>query len=112
MLRRARSTFAVLILCLLTMTGCVSGAIYSHTTVPLDTDFDHTPAHNGERGDSWKTLVVPLIGLGGQVRFDWGDISIADSMRQAGIETIHYADVETLSVLGIWTQRWVHVYGE
>jgi hypothetical protein len=31
---------------------------------------------------------------------------------RAGITTIHYADLETLSVLGIWTQRWAVVYGE
>lgn len=33
-------------------------------------------------------------------------------MNKVGIETVHYADLETLSVLGVWNQRWVHVYGE
>jgi hypothetical protein len=33
-------------------------------------------------------------------------------MEHAGIETVHYADLETRSFLGIWTEQWVHVYGE
>jgi hypothetical protein len=70
MLRRTRSIWAALILCTLTSTGCVTGLIYTHTTVPLDTDFSNTPVYSGGRGDSWKTLVIPIITTDYQVRFD------------------------------------------
>jgi hypothetical protein len=101
----------------LSWAGCLTGGIYEHTTRPLDTNFNETPSHLGDtrgesRGDSWKTLVIPLIVVPGDLRFDWGDMSVADAMRRAGIETVHYADIERRSFLGIWTQTWVHVYGE
>ena len=32
--------------------------------------------------------------------------------KENGIETIYYADLETLSILGIWNQYTVHVYGK
>lgn len=101
-----------LVLSLIMLTGCVSGEIYSHTTRPLDVDFNNTPVHDGRRGESWKTLVIPIYYQDAFLRFDWGDMSIANSMEEAGIETVHYADVETRSVMGIWTESWVHVYGE
>ena len=31
--------------------------------------------------------------------------------KEHGFETVYYADLETLSVLGVWTQQYVHVYG-
>lgn len=113
-MRRTRTAgiAAAIALLLVTSTGCVNGAIYSHTTQPLDTDFDDTPVHPGGRGGSWKTLVIPIFYYGAQVQFDWGDMSVAHALDEAGIETVHYADIETQQILGIWTQRWIHVYGE
>lgn len=106
------SVFIGVVLLLATQTGCVSGMIYSHTTRPLDVDFNNTPVHTGDRGDAWKTLVIPLIFVDGQVQFDWGDISVARAMAKANIATVHYADLEERSYLGLWTERWLHVYGE
>ena len=107
-----RVTCITLVLCLFGTTGCVGGLIYSHTTIPLDTDLHRTPVHGGGRVESWKTLVIPLFYVDGQIEFDWGDVSIAKAMEEAGVETVHYADLETRRILWVWTQRWVHVYGE
>jgi len=98
-------------------TGCLSGAVYHHTTEPLDVNFNETPSVLGDargeaRGDSWKSVVIPLVGLAGQIQFDWGDMSVARAIEQTGFQTVHYADLETRSILGLWTQRWLHVYGE
>jgi hypothetical protein len=98
-------------------TGCLSGGIYQHTTQPVDVNFNETPSGLGDargeaRGDSWKTLVIPLVVVAGRLQFDWGDMSVARAIEQTGFETVHYADLETRSILGIWTQRWLHVYGE
>jgi hypothetical protein len=51
-------------------------------------------------------VVVPAY-----VQIDWGSSGIADAAREQGMNQIYYADLETLSVLGIWTQRWAIVYG-
>ncbi len=105
----ALTTVSLMAVC---STGCLNGAIYSNTTVPLDTDFDDTPVHDGGRGDSWKTLVIPIFYQGATVQIDWGDMSVANALEGAGIETVHYADLETRSILGIWTERWLRGYGE
>jgi hypothetical protein len=112
-----RGVAVVFIACSLISTGCISGAVYTNTTMPIDVNFDETPSHRDSRrgdlrGSSWKTLVIPLVVAQGQLQIDWGDSSISSAMREAGIERAHYADIQTLSVLGLWTQRWVHVYGE
>lgn len=28
-----------------------------------------------------------------------------------GLTELYYADLEKLSILGVWTQEWAHVYG-
>lgn len=114
--RRAAGAWAGLGLLACLTTGCVGGLIYEHTTRPLDVDFDATPSRLGAPPtpgprDSWRTLVLPLPTTP-EPRFDWGDASIAGAIEDAGFERVYYADLERLSVLRIWTQRWVHVYGE
>ena len=114
MLRRKIARCATLLglaVCLVGATGCLSGGIYTHVTKPLDVNLNHTPVHDGGRGDSWKTLRIPITS-GLFIQFDWGSDAIGDTARRAGMTTIHYADLETLSVLGLWTQRWAVVYGE
>ena len=32
--------------------------------------------------------------------------------RKVGMTQVYYADLEVLSVMGVWTQRWIHVYGD
>lgn len=87
--------------------ACVSGAIYSHVTVPLDTNFDATPVLTESARESWKTFQYSYY-----VRVDWGSTGLAEIAREHGMSRIYYADVETLTILNIWTQRWVRVYGE
>ena len=112
MRRRIFATTVALATLILVSSGCVSGAIYSHTTVPLDVNFEGAPQKPDHRGPSWKTLTIPVFYYGGRLRFDWGSTAIGDAAERAGIETVYYADLETLSVLGVWTQRTIHVYGE
>ena len=89
------------------LTGCTSGLIYTHVTTPLDVNLNNTPVFTGRRqtgkGDTKKIRYY--------VDIEWDSNAIGDIMKQAGLTEVHYADLETLSVLGIWTQRTVHVYG-
>jgi hypothetical protein len=95
--------------CLLASTvllgGCITrGAIYSHTTQPLTTNFDATPvASDGKAGDV-KTVSF-------YVDVEWGTTGIGEIARQKGMAEIYYADVETTTILGYWKQDVVHIYG-
>jgi hypothetical protein len=85
--------------------GCIAqGAIYSHTTRPLMTNFDATPvADSGSRSDV-KTVAF-------YVDVKWGDGGIGAIAREKGIAEIYYADIETITVLRYWKQEFVRVYG-
>lgn len=82
----------------------LSGCIYSHTVAPLMTDFAGTPAGNGRSTGDIKTVTF-------YVSVEWDKNGIGTIARKYGIEEIYYADIETISVLGYWTQKRVHVYG-
>lgn len=86
--------------------GCVSGFVYHHTVTPLSTDFRAMAVDGGRSGTgdtkhlklSYVDVIVDSNGIG-------------DVARKLGMQQVDYADLERLSILGIWTQEWVHVYG-
>lgn len=93
--------------CLLTATACANGFVYRRTVQPLTTDFDRTPVVGCAPGrDDLKQLRYRYLD------FRWEGNGIGRIASDAGFDTIYYADVETLSILGVWTQRWVLVYGD
>jgi hypothetical protein len=108
-MRRAR--FALLA-GVLPLCGCVSGLLYTHTFMPLTTNFSETPVftHKLETGESdVKDLRIPW-----PVSMDvkWHSNAIGDIAKREGIDEICYADIEHLSVFfAIWRQDTVHVYG-
>ena len=97
----------VLILVLgLFLSGCTSGLIYTHTVRPLDLNQHDTSvaAKDGE-GD--------IRHLQYYVSVTWGSNAIGEIAEKNGIETIYYADLETLIVfLGLWREFTVHIYGK
>lgn len=99
---RALTIAALLLLC-----GCVRGLVYHHATEPLTTDFHNTPVGDGFGGKS----DVKELRYNAYLRVIWDENSIGTIAKEAGFSEIYYADLETFSVLGIWTQYRVHVYG-
>lgn len=91
--------------------GCVRGLAYYHATEPLTTHFDRTPVGDGfeAQGDVKDVNIRYNTFL--FVRVLWDENSIGSIAKDAGLKEIYYADLETFSVLGIWTQYTVHVYG-
>jgi hypothetical protein len=83
----------------------LTGCIYTHVTVPLDANFDRTPVVQREADGSVNTFQY-------YIRVDWGDAGIGKIGKEHGFKKVHYADLEILRILGIWTQRSVHIYGE
>ena len=96
-------TFLVMALFL---SGCTTGLIYTHTVRPLDINHTRTQAvQKSQRGDVKHIQYY--------VSVTWDSNAIGDIAKKNGIETIHYADLEKISVLGgLWRQFIVHVYGE
>ena len=91
----------------LVLTGWTSGLIYTHITTPLDVNLNNTPVFTGRTG----TAKGDTKRIRYYVDIEWDSNAIGDIMRLAGLTEVHYADLETLSVLGIWSQRFVTVYG-
>lgn len=80
------------------------GVVFRHTTVPLTVDYQNTPVMDrGVKSDVRRFRYY--------VRIDWHKNAIGDVARKAGFTKVHYADIETFSLLGIWTQQYVIVYG-
>ena len=74
----------------LVATGCLSGAIYTHTTVPLDVNLEATPVYDERARGAWNTLNY-------YVRVDWGSQGIGDVAKKHGFARIYYADLETVA---------------
>lgn len=86
--------------------GCApSGLIFTETVRPLDTNLDATRRMDVTRKGDLRTLQYWSI------RVQWKGNAIGDIAREHHFTRVDYADLETLSVLGVWTQRWVRIYG-
>ncbi|MCR9246288.1 MAG: hypothetical protein NXI31_14750 [bacterium] len=95
----------LLLIAACTATWSAGGCVYQHTIRPLTTNFNKTPATvERGRGDT-KQLTVSYVNLA------WDSNGIGDIARANGFEEVWFADLETLRVMGVWTQQWVHVYG-
>lgn len=83
------------------------GLLYTHTVRPLSrhrgaVDVAPTGAASGNM-KQFQFQYVSIL---------WDDNAIGEIAKKGGIETIHYADLETRSyILGLWTRHTVHVHG-
>jgi hypothetical protein len=91
--------------------GCTPGFIYTDITTPLVVNMDETPSANSTGRSDTKHIELPASGI--RISAEWDSRAIGDAARQAGLETVHFADLQTISVLGgIWEQQRIHVWGE
>jgi len=81
------------------------GIVYTHTKRPLDTNMSRTPADGRNVHGDLKhiSFFVDVI---------WDSAAIGDIAKKNGMETVYFADLETLRVLYIWNQYIVHLYGK
>lgn len=85
------------------------GLLYTSYKAPVQVNFNATP-RGSKHGEGIVTyLREPLF-----TQFDvaFGDASVAKAASSAGITTIHYTDYEVLSILGVYVQFKLHVYGD
>lgn len=85
--------------------GCLTGLVYTDVVRPVTLDFKATPVQKQMASDDTKRFQY-------RVRIEWGDEAIGTIAREHGFTRVYYADLHTRSFFGVWTQRWLHVYGE
>ncbi len=98
--------YITLFTAVLMFTGCGStGILYTHVTTPLDTNMSQTPSGVSEVEGEVRELTL-YVGI------MWDSNAIGDIAKEYGMETVYYADLEQLRVLGIWNEYTVHIYGK
>lgn len=96
--------FAVVLAFLLT--GCGQGIIYTHKVEPLTLNMHRTAVVQTEKTGDIKHIQLWQIGVA------WDSVAFGDIAKKNGLNELYFADLETLSVLGIWNQYTVHLYGK
>jgi len=78
--------------------------LFSHTTVPLDVNAsgEELIGQSGHLDTKhWNYLVT----------LEWDGRGIGQIAKEYGFSHVNHADLEVLYILGVWTQRHVHIYG-
>jgi len=101
-MKRLFGSLAALMLAL-SMSGC--GLIYTHTIKPLDFNLSGSPCVLQYQEGDIKHFEFDIA------RVLWDSNAIGDIILLSGMDTVYFADIERLSILGIWNQHTVHVYG-
>lgn len=87
------------------------GLIYTHVKYPLTWDLHDTPMpQTTPKASKIIEIREPVSGLGINARLNVN--AIGEIARVNGIKTLHFADQERFSILGIWTYHKVILYGE
>ncbi|RMD79454.1 MAG: hypothetical protein D6820_08260 [Lentisphaerae bacterium] len=89
--------------------GEPSGMIYSHFRQPLTHDLKHTPVVSSSVSGGIIHVEEPVSGYG--IRAEFASNAIGEIARRHGLERVLWADFEYFSLLGIWEEKIVHVYG-
>lgn len=106
MARSPRALRAALCLALASLPGCGTALIYHHTVEPLDLN-----ASGLDLGEGHKSRSSIRIDPTAYISVEWGNRGIGEIARSFDFVSVDHADVELLAVMGVYTQRFVHIYG-
>jgi hypothetical protein len=116
----ARGLAVVVMALAVILTGCAAqyladvrppqGILFSSFKAPLTTDFHNTSVSADLKMGKKKSYYFydPLVT---RLNFAWGDVDVPDIARMAGINEVSYAECELMSILGIYAEFTVYVYG-
>jgi TRL-like protein family len=90
----------------LVFAGCTAGILYTHTVTPLTVNQLQTPITETEGRSDIKHIQFSYFGI------MWDDAALGNIARAKGMQELYFADLEYLSVLTIWRQYTVHLYGK
>lgn len=94
-----------------TLVLLLAGCVYTHTREPLTLNMDKTPVGSVEKTGSLTLITFPPL-IGNYKLIAWGNAAVGEAARLQGMQEVYYADVEILSILKIWNEYTVHVYGK
>jgi hypothetical protein len=83
-----------------------SGLIYTHTYQPLTVDMHQTKVVDTEKSGNIKHISLNWASVA------WDSAGIGDIAKKNGMNELYFADLETFSILRVWNQYTVHVYGK
>ena len=86
------------------------GAVYTRVKFPLTTDLNQTPAAVDTGGGKVVRIKEPFSGYG--IYAEFNSNAIGEIAKKHDLKTVYYADIERLSILGIWRHDEVIVCGE
>jgi hypothetical protein len=86
------------------------GAVYTRVKFPLTTDLNHTPAAVDTGEGKIVRIKEPFSGYG--IYAEFNSNAIGEIAKRHGLKKVYYADIERLSILGIWRHDEVIVCGE
>ena len=67
---------------------------------------NHTVTGPASGAGDIKHLAVRMVGVA------WDSAAIGDIAHKQGLQELYFADLETFSILNVWNQYTVHVYGK
>jgi hypothetical protein len=86
------------------------GAVYTRVKFPLTTDLNQTPAAVSTGNGKIVRIKEPFSGYG--IYAEFNSNAIGEIAKRHGLKAVYYADIERLSILGIWRHDEVIVCGE
>ncbi|MEN8752148.1 MAG: hypothetical protein AB1Z18_05180 [Desulfobacterales bacterium] len=86
------------------------GVVYTRVKFPLTTDLNQTPAAIDIGSGKIVRIKEPLSSYG--IYAEFNSNAIGEIAKRHGLKTVYYADIERLSILGIWRHDEVIVCGE
>jgi len=87
----------------------LSGCLYVHTFQPLTQDMRRTPVSAYEKTGTIRVITWPLNNA---PLVAWGSAAVGEVAKEQGMQEVYFADLEIFSVMRIWNEYTVHVYGK
>ncbi len=94
---------------IVTVTLLLSGCLYVHTFQPLTQDMHRTLVSAYEKTGTIRLITWPLSNA---PLVAWGSAAIGEVAKEQGMQEVYFADLEIFSVMRIWNEYTVHVYGK
>lgn len=95
--------------------GISPGRIYNHHRGPMfcrPTEGPGVPVYPGQKRVELSARNIAIPRTWRLASAGWGDISFEKAFEESGLKTVHFADHEYFSILGVYNRATVILYGE
>lgn len=88
----------------------LNGYLYTHIRIPYTINIESTPVPASHAGGNILQINEPFSGYGFYAKLNSN--AIGDIAQRHGLKKVYFADIEIFSILGIWRDETIHIYGE